>query len=822
MRAHSPLLNAFGLGLLCAALLLPADRISSPIDANQRATLPGQVRTLSSAYVDQGWVEPSQNMDGLILFLKPSAAQKRALDQLLIELHDPASARYHQWLTPEQYADQFGVSASDAGKITTWLESQGFQVGWVGRGRSLIVFKGTAGAVEGAFHPAIHRYRSASSVHYANAQNPSIPKALEDVVLAIGGLDDFLPEPDGHLIPADTSSTGAHTLGPDDLATIYDFSALINNGIDGTGQTLVVAGESNFQSSDLELFRSQYNLPPQNVQLVLVPNLSVPGLNSAEGETILDLQMVGSVARNATILYVYTTNAYNAVMYAIDQNLAPVINASFHIGCDASETMSELNSYQSLAQQGNTEGITWVNSSGDIGAAGCDNNGEAVATRGLATRFPGDIPEVTAVGGTTFNEGSGNYWSTSNDSHGGSALSYIPEVVWNDTSSTAIAASTGGASSFFAKPAWQTGPGVPDDGHRDQPDVAFAASTKHDSFVAIFNGAITYAGATSGSAPMFSGMLVLLNQYLVANGVQKKVGLGNANTMLYSLAQSAPAAFHDITSGNNIVPCSAGSPDCVNGQMGYSAGPGYDLCTGLGSVDLAKLAAAAAGQPAGPTMAITAATNGASFQQAYAPGMIMTVFGKDLGLATESASAVPLPNSLQGFSATVNNVPAPLYYVSQTQVNLQIPYGTPAGAAILMASQGGQTATSQIQIAAAAPGIFTDSNGNTVPYASGSAGQTLVLFITGDGEVSPALATGTAPPSSTPIGSLPKSILPVSLTIGDKPAPIAFDGIPYGLVGVTQINFVVPTGLAAGPQPVVVTVGTASGKAATFTITGGS
>jgi len=554
--------------------------------------------------------------------------------------------------------------------------------------------------------------------------------------------------------------------------------------------------------------------------VTLVPGFADPGQTSSIGEADLDLEVSGAVARNAAIQYVYSTNPYSAVTYAVDQNLAPVINASYHIGCDASTSTAELSSYQGIAQQGNTEGVTWVNSSGDIGAAGCDNNGEAMAKEGLASRFPADIPEVTAVGGTHLNDQNGNYWGPSNGAFGGSALSYIPEVVWNDTSGKSIEASTGGVSTFFAKPSWQAGPGVPNDGKRDMPDVALPASS-HDAYLIVSQGSLEASYGTSASAPVFSGMMVLLNQYLVSKGSQSTPGLGNLNIMLYRLAQSNPSAFHDITSGNNIVPCVVGTPDCTTGQMGYSAGPGYDLCTGLGSVDLANLAAAAAGKP-GPTTAITGVTNGASFQQIYAPGMIMSIFGSVLGTGTQSAGAVPLPDQMQGFNASVNNVAAPLYFVSPTQVNAQIPYGIAPGEATLMVTQGAQSASSQIQIAAAAPGIFTDAKGNTVPYASGSAGETLVMFITGDGEVSPPLATGSAPPTSTPVSDLPQSVLPLSLTIGGKSASIAFHGIPYFLVGVTQINFVVPAGLTPGPQPVVVTVGTAMSKAATFTITNGS
>jgi uncharacterized protein (TIGR03437 family) len=222
----------------------------------------------------------------------------------------------------------------------------------------------------------------------------------------------------------------------------------------------------------------------------------------------------------------------------------------------------------------------------------------------------------------------------------------------------------------------------------------------------------------------------------------------------------------------------------------------------------------------GAVPSIAGTANAASFQPSYAPGMILSIFGANLGTAAQSASVVPLPLYMRSFEATVNGVLAPLYYISPTQANVQIPYGTAPGPATLTVYQAGQSTTSQIKIAAAAPGIFADANGNAVPYASGAAGQALVLFITGDGEVAPALTTGSAPSTSIPVTSLPKSVLPVSLTIGGQTAQILFDGIAYGLVGVTQINFVVPSGLTPGPQPMVVTVGTVSSPPVTFTVTG--
>jgi subtilase family serine protease len=574
------------------------DRIAESIDAGHPVRIAGHLRKIANLQADEGPLDPSFQMDGLILFLKPSTAQQTALNRLLLDLQDPHSPNYHQWLTPEEYASRFGLSPLDIAKIADWLEAEGFAVNQVACGRSWIVFNGTAGAVERAFQTDLRRYTAANKRHFANASNPSVPRALQDIVGAIGGLDDFLPQPvrnaDWSATPAFTAANGNHFLAPDDLATIYDFASLLQMGIDGSGQKVVVVGASITYLSDVAAHLAKFNLPAPNIQAILTPNFPYPGLTGAVGESVGDLEETAAVARNATILYVYSSNAYNALIYSVDQNLAPVITASFHDGCDATETAALMSSYQGIAQQGNAQGITWVNSSGDSGAAGCDNNGVAAATQGLAARFPADIPEVTAVGGTAFNEQAGSYWSATNDANGASALSYIPEMAWNDTGVLKASwAGSGGASTFFPKPSWQTGPGVPDDGARDYPDVALTASFVHDPYLVTFNGNTGGGGGTSASAPAFAGMMVLLNHYLVASGAQDKPGLGNVNQMLYGLAQTSPGAFHDITSGDNIVPCVVGTPDCTTGSIGYAAGPGFDLATGLGSVDLANLAAAA-------------------------------------------------------------------------------------------------------------------------------------------------------------------------------------------------------------------------------------
>jgi uncharacterized protein (TIGR03437 family) len=123
------------------------------------------------------------------------------------------------------------------------------------------------------------------------------------------------------------------------------------------------------------------------------------------------------------------------------------------------------------------------------------------------------------------------------------------------------------------------------------------------------------------------------------------------------------------------------------------------------------------------------------------------------------------------------------------------------------------------QVAAAAPGIFTDASGALVPAGSGVSGSELSLFITGAGDITPFIPTGYTPSSATRVADLPKPLLPVAVSVGGMPATVSFAGVTNGLVGTAQINFIVPNNVAAGPQPVVVTVGGVASPSATVTVT---
>jgi uncharacterized repeat protein (TIGR01451 family) len=541
----------------------------------------------------------------LTLNFRPSPEQQAALEQLLAAQQDSSSPDYHRWLTPEQFGDRFGLSQQDIREVTAWLQSQGFAISGTARSRNSITFSGTAAQVQAAFHTEIHRYEVDGEIHYANAFDPSVPAAIASIVSDIWGLADFYLKPSIRprrvvsgtgLTPDFTYSGGQHFLAPDDFATIYDLHALYNRGIDGTGQTIVIVGATPINLSDIQTFRASFGLSTTVPTMTPVQPAPTSVNKSYAEEADLDVELAGAVAKNANIIYVYSNNVFTAVQYAITNNLGPIVSMSFG-GCESQS--SAFNSTQSLAQQANSEGITWLASSGDSGAAGCDWNPSSpvtIATLGLAVNFPASIPEVTAVGGTEFNEGTGSYWSASNNANLGSAVGYIPETAWNDTSyGKGILSSGGGVSIIYSKPTWQTGPGVPANAFRNLPDIALSASADHDGYRFCTNGdcvggGFDVGGGTSASAPSFAGVLALVEHYQVSNGLQSSPGLGNINKALYQLAQSAPSAFHDITTGNNIVPCQIGTPNCTTGSMGYSTGVGYDQVTGLGSVDGYNLA----------------------------------------------------------------------------------------------------------------------------------------------------------------------------------------------------------------------------------------
>jgi subtilase family serine protease len=331
--------------------------------------------------------------------------------------------------------------------------------------------------------------------------------------------------------------------------------------------------------TDVETFRSSAGLPANIPQKIFVNGVN-PGMPDCqdEAESALDVEWAGAIAKNASIKFVSaasgaTDGVVLAAQYAVTNKVAPIVSVSY-LHCENTLSAGGQSLWGSLWAQAASQGQSVFVASGDSGAAGCDASTEQVATQGKAVNAICSTPNSTCVGGTEFNDNTnpGVYWSATNGAGMSSALSYIPELTWNESSwAGALDASGGGLSTVYPRPGWQSGPGVPAGNMRMVPDIA-ASSAIHDAYVIQFQGSSYYIAGTSAATPSLASVMALVLQ-------NAGTPWGNVNPNLYTLASQqaagGPAVFHDITSGNNSVP----------GVTGYSAGPGYDMTTGLGSVN---------------------------------------------------------------------------------------------------------------------------------------------------------------------------------------------------------------------------------------------
>lgn len=686
-------------GLLLLSLFLPwlptataqnvTRRITQAVDNANRVTLRGNVHPLARHEFDRGLEPDSLLMDHMFLLLTRSSEQESALQTFLTQQQDKSSAEYHHWLTPEQFGERFGPSDADLQILDAWLSSQGFQAIKNSNGRTLIDFSGNAGLVRAAFRTEIHRFVVNGDERWANVSDPQIPSALAPVVGGVVGLNNFPLKPmhrvsgtfsrskaTGRVSPLFTFSGGVCSLGPGlsaptcyavgpfDFATIYNVLPLWNAGIDGTGQTIAVVGESNVNLQDIRNFRGLFGLPANDPVVIIPPGDLDPGQTGDDNETEadLDVEWSGAVAKNASIDLVTAAGAnglLDAISYVVQQNLAPIVNVSFG-ECELGLGSSGNKLFNGLWQQASAQGTTVLVATGDQGSATCDTQ-SAAATLGLAVSGFASTPFNVAVGGTDFDD-LGNqttFWNaTNNSTTQASAKGYIPEAAWNDSCAnpelfsmfaTASAEATcnnpaavdfllvagggGGVSRCtaptgtdpstcsggYAKPPWQRAAGVPSDGKRDVPDISlFAGNGLNASFYIVCQSDGTHGnscdlnspfmnfmgvGGTSAASPAFAGIMALVNQ---------KTGSaqGNVNPVLYaifqqqsqsacnsSLGPASSCVFNDVTSGTIAMPCVNGSPNCkvahstdsVGVLSGFSATAGYDLATGLGSVNAANL-----------------------------------------------------------------------------------------------------------------------------------------------------------------------------------------------------------------------------------------
>jgi subtilase family serine protease len=603
-------LRVVTVGLLSCTWALAANAVTpnriAAIDAgNSRVAIDKTVPARARLAADQGEAAGDQVLSSVALHFNRTAAQQADLAQLLEDQQNQDSPLYRKWLTPAEFGARFGMSAADLNKVEAWLQTQGLSVVSVSPSSNYVTVSGTIAQINKAFGTSIHTVSEDGVTHISNLTDPTLPAAVANVVTGITGLNDFKPksrarvsEVSGSIVaPRYTSSiSGSHFIAPGDFYTIYNVTPLLQNSITGAGVSIAVAGQTDISTSDVAAFRSASGLSSTTPTIVQATGYTAGKTTGDIDEAQLDVEWSGAVAPGATIKFVTvgasrTASVMDALIYAITNRTAPIITISYG-ACEVNWGQANLNAYNSYFQQANAQGITIVGPSGDSGATDCDYQ-VSVATHGLAVDFPASSPYVTAAGGSMFSEGTGTYWNTSNNSYSGSAIGYIPEVVWNETSSSGLSAGGGGVSKYFTKPTWQIGTGVPSDSVRDVPDISLNSASSHDGYLFCSQGSCTngyrsannnlnVVGGTSVASPAFAGILALLEQ------TQGSSGLGNTNPKIYGLANSTyyGNVFHDITSGNNNSPCTTGTTDCPSGgTIGYSANTGYDLATGWGSID---------------------------------------------------------------------------------------------------------------------------------------------------------------------------------------------------------------------------------------------
>jgi subtilase family serine protease len=683
---------------------LAADRAGSPtatpriVDAIDEASLvrlAGHTHPLAVPKYDAGAVEDSFPMPHMRLQLRRGPEQEEALERSIDERQDPHSASYHQWLTAEELGRNFGPAQEDVETVSQWLSSHGLQVNFISKNGLTIDLSGTAGQVREAFHTEIHKYVVNGKQHIANVSDPSIPAALSPVVVGIVSLHNFMPKTalmkpiKSFTFPCNGCPDGLNGVtqydeAPADLATIYNVTPLykVSKPITGKGQTVVVLEDTDINPADVATFRKAFGLASYSgtfAQIHPGTGCTDPGTGSAESEAALDAEWAGAVAPDASVELAScadtTTNfgGFIAAQNLLDSASPPPIMSLSYIGCEAGEGPGGNAYINSLWQQAAGEGVSVFVAAGDAGAASCDDfdlPSPNWSDTGIAANALASTPYDVATGGTDFldtYEGTNSiYWSTSNNSIGKSAKSYVPEMPWNDSCASNIlfsyygypsgvafcnsslgsnfldiAAGSGAPSLVYSKPHWQTDiVGMPNDGKRDLPDVSLFASDgfwshailycmsdpaqggvpcdyTNDTDTLLYNS----AGGTSFTAPQFASIQALINQK--AGGPQ-----GNPDPIYYALAKaefggssdpdamnlaecrasrgnriSSSCIFHDVTAGNNAVPC-YGTNNCYDPSPSgygilstsnrslleaYPATSGWDFATGLGSINVTNL-----------------------------------------------------------------------------------------------------------------------------------------------------------------------------------------------------------------------------------------
>jgi subtilase family serine protease len=527
-------------------LTVPAqtDRIPAYASSTARTTLKGHV----PAWVGNENLAPLRvdlmTPMHLSFILQRDPNMQAAFEQLLADQQNPASPFYHHWLTPQQIGQMYGPTPADVSSIASWATSQGLTVEDVAPSRMVLRVSGSVANIGSALQTSFSYYGKQGREHLALDKEPSIPAAFAGVLRYIDGLHDLPPQPAAYggvgqlpqpstfasdaFHPLYTVSSATHLITPNDFAAIYDINSIYAAGntgatIGGKAQHIAVIDRSDVAATDISEWAAKVGRTNYKLNTIFATGID-PG-QTADGdqlESTLDVNRTLGTAPGAVTDLVVAPYSSGGIMAAASYNvntlLDPVMSISFY-GCETMYSAANVAAWDTIFQTAAAEGISSFVCAGDSGAASCASDFAAppATTPALSVNVICSSSYDTCVGGTEFNDATNatQYWSSTNSSGLGSALSYIPEGAWNEptrvlngTTSYYVQAGGGGFSRYIAKPFWQTGTGVPADGHRDQPDVSFT-SALHDSYFSCLayaggncaNGSHEYLAGTSAAAP---------------------------------------------------------------------------------------------------------------------------------------------------------------------------------------------------------------------------------------------------------------------------------------------------------------------------------
>ncbi|HEY8740551.1 MAG TPA: protease pro-enzyme activation domain-containing protein, partial [Candidatus Dormibacteraeota bacterium] len=498
-------------------------------------------------------------------------------------------------LTVAQAQARYAPSPASVAAATSFLRSHGFNHISVSADQTLVDAEATAGVVQAALSTRLGRYRDrvTGKTFRSNLVAPALPAALAAQLVAVHGLTDRPAARRSAVQRASLGPGGGYT--PNDLQSLYALHNGVLGSTDGSGITIGLLEFSTFQLGHIATYDSQYGITPG--PLVVIPAGVLPDLNccGSELEAELDIEVIHALAPKSTIKVYESANDdtdMNSAYTKMVQDGVTVISTSWGL-CEQQTAPGELGTLNQIFQGAALAGINTYAATGDLGAYDCRNpidpndaiNNPLYNTR--AVDSPASDPNVIGVGGTRL-------IST------GDNVTYSSETAWSEpAASPTPEGGGGGLSTVYPAPSWQAGTGVAS-AMRQLPDISFDADPA--SGISVFTypstattasdpGAWGVVGGTSAGAPAWAAFNALYNQYSASAGGGP---LPSAGSALYraSACRAGLFPYHDVTTGNNLY---------------YSAGPGFDLASGLGSMNGADLAATLHALATGTaTLAITA------------------------------------------------------------------------------------------------------------------------------------------------------------------------------------------------------------------------